>query len=277
MVETKIISFLSAPGGVGKTSIAILLGWHLKESGRSNLLVDMDPSLGLTLTLKDIQEYYSDIEKKERTSADLLKVANRGEISQKDYKDYISRSRFKAVNLDFIASSIRLEDVMGEIWYGSTLGRSKKLKEALQIIPSNVYKYIFIDVIPCYGLKYALLNLIASEICLVPLRATPNDLGRTILMMRELEKKASSELGKREFQKKLVFVFNIIRFWDEKKVSKYGDILLSKFPDAEYFKGFISQTISFSRINTNIEKSEDENKVRNAFKSFYNDFERYIK
>lgn len=85
----------------------------------------------------------------------------------------------------------------------------------MQIIPSSTYKYLLIDVIPCYGLKYALLNLIASEICFVPLRLTLNDLGRTILMMRELEKKASGEVSKKEFQRKLVFIFNIVRFWEK--------------------------------------------------------------
>ena len=273
MTENKIISFLSAPGGVGKTTIAILLSWFLKEKGISNLLIDLDPSLGLTLKLKDIQDYYSEIELHKRTSADLLKAASQGELAQKDYKDYITRSRFKNVNLDFIASSIRLEDVMGEIWYGSSLGRSKKLKESLQIIPSNIYNYIFIDVIPCYGLKYALINLIASEICFVPLRLALNDLGRTILMMRELEKKASGEISKKEFQRKLVFLFNIVRFWDENKSSKYGEILLSKFPDSRFFENFISRAISFSRINTKDEKKDDEKNIRDSFKPFFKEFE----
>lgn len=273
MIENKIISFLSAPGGVGKTTIAVLLSWLLKEKGKDNLLIDLDPSLGLTLKLTNIQDYYSDIELKKRTSADLLKAANQGKLTQKDYTDYISRSRFKNVNLDFIASSIRLEDVMGEIWYGSSLGRSKKLKESLQLIPSEAYKYILIDVIPCYGLKYALLNLIASEVCFVPLRLTLNDLGRTILMMRELEKKASGEVSKKEFQKKLVFIFNIVRFWDEANSSKYAELLLEKFPEASFFENFISKAVSFSRINTADEKKTDENNIRDSFKPFYKEFE----
>lgn len=273
MVDTKILSFLSAPGGVGKTTIALLLSWFLKEKGKSNLLIDLDPSLGLTLKLKDIQDYYNEIELQKRTSADLLKAANQGELAQKDYKDYVVRSRFKNMNLDFIASSIRLEDVMGEILYGSSLGRSKKLKESLQIIPSNAYKYILIDVIPCYGLRYALLNLIASDICFVPLRLTLNDLGRTILMMRELGKKASGEIGQKEYQRKLVFIFNIVRFWDENNSSKYGELLLDKFPDASFFENFISKGISFTRINTKDEKKDDEKNIRDSFKPFFAEFE----
>lgn len=272
MTKNKIISFISAPGGVGKTSIALLLSWFLKEHGKSNLLIDLDPSLGLTLNLTEIQDYYNDMELQKRTSADLLKAVNRKTIANKDYSDFISRSRFKDVNLNYIASSIRLEDVMGEIWYGSSLGRSKKLKESLEIIPADVYKYIIIDVIPCYGLKYALLNLIASDICFVPLRLTLNDLGRTIMMMRELEKKASGELEKEEYQKKLIFVFNMVRHWDEKEVDKYGKLLIDKFPDASYYKSFISKAVSFTRINTKEEKRDDVQKVRDSFKPFFDEF-----
>jgi len=43
MGEDKVISFLSASGGVGKTTVAILLSWHLKESGKTNFLIDLDP------------------------------------------------------------------------------------------------------------------------------------------------------------------------------------------------------------------------------------------
>ncbi|MFO8017355.1 MAG: ParA family protein [Promethearchaeia archaeon] len=273
MTEPKVISFLSAPGGVGKTSIAVLLSWFLKERNKPNLLIDLDPSLGLTLKLKDIQKYYADIENHKRTSADLLKLANRNELAKSDIKQFISRSRFQSVTLDFIASSIRLEDVMGEIWYGSSLGRSKKLQQSLKFIPKKTYNYILIDVIPCYGLKYALLNVIASDICFVPLRITLNDLGRTILMMRELGKKASGEIAVDELQKKLIFIFNMVRHYDEDLVSSYGKRLLKEFPNATYFDNFISKRVHFNRINTQEEKSGDEAKVREAFTPFYEEFE----
>ena len=54
MRDLKIISFISAPGGVGKTTIALCLSWFLAERNITTLLIDLDPSLGLTLNLKNL-------------------------------------------------------------------------------------------------------------------------------------------------------------------------------------------------------------------------------
>ncbi|MBD3213489.1 MAG: AAA family ATPase [Candidatus Lokiarchaeota archaeon] len=274
MSQYKIISFLSAPGGVGKTSIALLLGWFLKQDGNNNLLLDLDPSLGLTLKLMKIQTYYHEIENKKKTSADLLKKISKEESTNINHLDYISSARFKAVKMDFIGSSIRLEDVMGDIWYGTSLGRRKKLKEAIEIIPGDNYEYVLIDVIPCYGLKYALLNLVAADYIILPLRTTLNDIYRTKMMMNELQKKVKTEIGKSEFQKKLNFCFNMVNPYDEDLVPKFGEWLLDDFPDSHYFKKFIKKRKSFDRMNTDNEKSYDINNVKEVFEPFYKEFKK---
>lgn len=272
MSKYKIISFLSAPGGVGKTSIALLLGWFLKQNGKNNLLIDLDPSLGLTLKLIKIQNYYHEIENKKKTSADLLKRISKEESKDINYLNYISSIRFKNVTMDFIGSSIRLEDIMGDIWYGSSLGRHKKLKEAIETIPDDNYDYILIDVIPCYGLKYALLNLVAADYILLPLRTTLNDIYRTKMMMKELQKKAKTEIGRQEFQKKLYFCFNMVNPYDEDLAPKFGEWLLDDFPDSHYFNQFIKKRKSFDRMNTDNEKSYDMNKIKEVFDPFYSEF-----
>ncbi|MFQ6127084.1 MAG: ParA family protein, partial [Candidatus Heimdallarchaeota archaeon] len=100
----KTIAFISAPGGVGKTTIALNLAWSLAELNKSTLLIDLDPSLGLTLNLKDFREYYKEIEYKGRTSADLLEKALEGGPPQNfDFKHFLSRVSFQGVTLEFIA------------------------------------------------------------------------------------------------------------------------------------------------------------------------------
>lgn len=59
----------------------------------------------------------------------------------------------------------------------------------------------------------------------------------------------------------------------ENKSSKYGEILLGKFPDSSFFENFISRAVSFSRINTKDEKKDDEKKIRDSFKPFFKEFE----
>jgi cellulose biosynthesis protein BcsQ len=46
---TKIISLFNQAGGVGKTTIALNLGYHLSKRGRKVLLIDIDPQGSLTL------------------------------------------------------------------------------------------------------------------------------------------------------------------------------------------------------------------------------------
>ena len=53
MSKTKVVSFLSAPGGVGKTTITLCASWFMRERNIRPLIFDMDPSLGLTLSLMD--------------------------------------------------------------------------------------------------------------------------------------------------------------------------------------------------------------------------------
>ena len=46
---TKIISLFNQAGGVGKTTIALNLGYHLSLRGHKVLLIDIDPQGSLTL------------------------------------------------------------------------------------------------------------------------------------------------------------------------------------------------------------------------------------
>ncbi|MFQ6126379.1 MAG: ParA family protein [Candidatus Heimdallarchaeota archaeon] len=278
----KTIAFISAPGGVGKTTIALCLAWFLAERNKSTLLLDLDPSLGLTLTLKDFRDYYQEIEYKRCTSADLLEKALEGGPSQDfEFKHFLTRAPFQGVTLEFIASSIRLEDVMGKIWHTPTAGHSeKKLKEALGYIPGNFnYEYLLIDNIPCYGLTYALTTIHASDAYIVPLRLTINDLGRTLQMIKKLQETAAKfDLSEEQFVNKLYFLYNMVetQYRRESKIPTYEKQIRNMFPGANFFEAFVPSQVGFTRIGTEEERPGDSKKVRELFKPFYTDFERKI-
>ncbi len=282
MSERKTISFISAPGGVGKTTIALCLSWFLRERNNTPLLIDLDPSLGLTLNLKDFRDYKKEIEDKAKTSADLLeKVIEGGKLRDLEFKYYISNAYFQGVAIDFIASSIRLEDVMGKIWHTTSAGHSeKKLRDALKLMPSDLkYDYIILDNIPCYGLTYALTSLFASDICIVPLRLTYNDLGRTIGMIRKLQETAEKfELSEEEFSNKLYFLFNQVetQYKREGKIPDYKREIQNEFPKATIFYKYIGSQVGFTRIGTKEEQPSDSRNVRKIFTIFYEEFESKI-
>lgn len=226
----------------------------------------------MTLKLLDIQDWRNTIEVKHRTSADLLKNVYDEEIEQKDPDDFISTTRFEGMIIDFIGSSMRLSDIMDTIWHGSSLKRGEILIKSLEIIPKNIYKYIIIDIIPCYELKYSLISLVASDICIVPVRPTNDDLGRTIIMMQELRKK--SGMDEKNFQKKIYFLLNMIQKQSHKEKFRrdFRNILLKKFPNANFFNKYIENHIHFTRVGTKSERGDDLSKVRNFFKPFYEEF-----
>ncbi|KKK80820.1 hypothetical protein LCGC14_2819670 [marine sediment metagenome] len=277
-MNPKIVSLISAAGGVGKTTIAVLLGWFLKERNKKTLLIDMDPSLGLTLNLFDFADYKRDLEDHNKTSADFLESTLKTDKLRKfDFNHVISTAFFQKYKLDLIASSIRLETVMGSIWYNPTSGhREKKLKEALGYIPPKFnYDYIIIDSIPCYAIVYAMTTLYASDVCIIPLRLTRNDLGRTISMIKKLQEDMENvEVNEDDFYNKLLFVFNRVntQYSYDDKVPRYIDEIRKAMPKAQFFDKFIGQQAGFPRIGTSEEKSDDAKKVKKAFEPFFEDF-----
>ncbi|NIQ04925.1 MAG: hypothetical protein GWO20_04065, partial [Candidatus Korarchaeota archaeon] len=101
------------------------------------------------------------------------------------------------------------------------------------------------------------------DICIVPLRVTVNDAGRTALILRELQKK--SGLGKKEFINKIIFLFSIVPYYKQDKIDTYKDELYKTFPGAQFFEQSIKKTVSFTRVSTNQQKSKDIKKVEDAF------------
>ena len=88
------ISLLNMKGGVGKTTLAVNLAWHMYQNGPSNvLLVDLDPQFNATQYIMD----YTEFDKHRRsngTIADLLidrptlKLKNGKKIPQDRYKTF---------------------------------------------------------------------------------------------------------------------------------------------------------------------------------------------
>ncbi len=280
MTKPKTISFISAPGGVGKTTTALCSAWFMKQRNYSNLLIDLDPSLGLSLSLFDFREYKSEIDNNGRTAADLLQhIIEKPNQPYGNIDLFINRKRFLDINLDLICSSMRMEDVMGKIWHTTTAGHAeKKLKKVLALInQAKDHDYYLIDNIPCYGLTYALTTVFASDYLIIPLRTTINDLGRTLGMIKKLQDTAFEyEMDKKKFENMLYFVFNKVTHHNLAKLPKYKTELLKTFPNSHIFENTIPEQVGFTRIGTEEEKSDDKNKVKEKFKPFFIEFEKKI-
>lgn len=104
----EVIGVFSAAGGVGKTTISLILGYFLRKSGRKSLLVDMDPSVCLSLYVLG-EDRAIDLMERGRTISNLMEELIKGRVR---YQEYIAEGRVGELNLDILPSDSRLSGVI---------------------------------------------------------------------------------------------------------------------------------------------------------------------
>lgn len=85
--EVKVIPIISAAGGVGKTTLSLMLSYVLSPH-YNVLLIDMDPTAGLTLRMFGDLTYRRLLDER-RTLMDMIRdFESKGSIDIKDYIIY---------------------------------------------------------------------------------------------------------------------------------------------------------------------------------------------
>jgi len=275
-VSGKVIGFFSAPGGVGKTTIAMLLGWKLRERGLSVLMVDMDPSVSLSWLLVRRESDLIDYEKKGRTLSRIIKkvVEEKEEV---DLRDYVISRPFPSgrdLELDVVISDMDLVRIVDSYWFGSHARREYMLSNLLGGLGvRSAYDCTLLDTIPFYDRKYAVLAVYAADRCVVPLRPSIIDAYRTGMMLRELPE--ITGIRGEELFPRIGLVFNMVRRGtkQERFIERYVELFREKISARLYiFSSTIPYRISFSRLGTEEEQSRDREDVNREFSPFFEEF-----
>lgn len=161
----KIISIANQKGGVGKTTTAMNLGVALQLSGKSVLLIDLDPQANLSayLGFADNEEENTN----ELPTISHLMMTAIGQMKKlDDFSQYIRHSNINGI--DYIPSDINLANA--DCYLSGVLSRETVLKRMIDNDTVKRYDYVIIDCLPSLGVL--LMNsLVASDGVIIPVQA----------------------------------------------------------------------------------------------------------
>jgi chromosome partitioning protein len=156
-----VLAFLSASGGVGKTTVALHLAHRFLGEGRRVLLVDLDPSAGLTAALLG-ERGAAELEEERRTVGDALLRFMRGEVV--DLGDYVVPAKLGAFRVDVVPSGDSLSDAMGLAWFsGSRPSPERLLGQFLERSGVSRWDVVLLDTLPFYERRYTLSAFYAAD------------------------------------------------------------------------------------------------------------------
>lgn len=216
--RAKTVSFISASGGVGKTTLSLALTDYIYSNVRDPkqkriLLVDLDPTAGLSLSVLSEEEYDTLVEQG-KTLCRLIESIERKVPAGMKITDYIHRlspPQLKGVVFDLLLPGEELSDRMTRLWEsGSPGSRFKSYLERAGVY--SEYNYVIFDSAPFFDRRYTVANLYASDKYIVVLRPGLVDLKRTLRMLEWLEQESEQIAGSTEaFYRRFMSVFNMIR------------------------------------------------------------------
>ena len=228
-----IFSFTNQKGGVGKTTTVLNLGAFLAQSGKSVLLIDLDPQANLTSGIGYVQS--SKVEKigsKDRASRPTIYdiIIGEGKIS----KAFVAT---KVENLFLVPSSLDLAGA--EIELVNKISREILLKASLKEVKDH-YDYIFIDCPPSLGLL-SINALVAAQKVIIPIQCEYfaleglSQLDRTIEMVRN------------NLNSTLLVGGVVLTMYDKRtKLSKAVEDEVRKFFRQKVFKTVIPRNVKLS-------------------------------
>ena len=275
---TKIVSFINLKGGVGKTTTAVNIAAVLAESGKSVLLVDLDPQTNATVSVID-QEQWDERHKAGQTLYHLFG----GMLGLDGAEGFdISKAIVEGVggvdNLDLLPSSIYLVEIQDRISKidNAYISHVDILHNAISPAIEG-YDYVLIDCPPSLGV-ITLNGINISDYYVVP--TIPDILSRigiNLIVDRIRDFKAEKTTCKVELG-------GIIFTKVDKRTNLHAltmrDLRSGDFKDAVFSAG-ISQRIGISEAPSDskpiitsqaVEKRSDKEEIYGMFEKVTSEF-----
>jgi chromosome partitioning protein len=162
------IALLNMKGGVGKTTLAVNLAWHMHQNEGANvLLVDLDPQFNATQYVMDFKSFQAH-RKKAGTIADLLTDPPKLDLRLKKIK---KNPRLALHTIDS-AGGKKFDLLPAELSLAWVVKNPAQMDYRLEKLLSTIrdeYDYVFIDCAPTDSVLTTM-ALTASDYLLIPMR-----------------------------------------------------------------------------------------------------------
>ncbi len=241
---TTVICFANNKGGSGKSTTCANVGYSMAAEGKKVLLIDGDMQMNLTLSFFDDEA--------------SLEMAKNGEnlytaiTKQRDLAAFIKHTEYEG--LDIIPSSTLMSGIEFELF--TMWQRELILRQGLKAVKeSGKYDYILIDAPPTLGC-WVMNILCASDFLIIPVEASPWGLFGLANMFEFCEK------VKRISPDLTILGVAVTKVNDRKNYFKQTIDVLSELEQEKNIRLFRT----YIRIDSTIEKSQDESKPVMAYK-----------
>lgn len=251
---TTVLCFANNKGGSGKSTTCCNVGYSMAAEGKKVLLIDGDMQMNLTLSFFDDETSLEFA----RNGENLYTAVREG----RDLRGFIKHTAYE--NLDIIPSSTLMSGIEYDLftmWQRELILRNglKSIKE------SGAYDYILIDSPPTLGC-WVMNILCASDFLVIPVEASPWGLFGLANMFEFCEKvrRISPDLT--------ILGVAVTKVNDRKNYFKQTVEVLSdleKEKDIHLFRSFI-------RVDSTIEKSQDDSKPVMAYKKTSRSAQEYM-
>ena len=275
----KVIPIISAAGGVGKTTLSLMLAYVLSSNHYNVLLIDMDPTAGLTLRMfGDLA--YQEMVRKRKTLIDLINdsESNNSSLNIKDYVVYGRQARnydneiqlySEFYNVAVLPPGEGFDEFFAKNLY---MDIGKIIWNVFNNSNINEFDIVIIDTAPFFDERYTLIALYNMDKAVAVLRPTLTDINRTNAMITKISR-AFKKLGKPNPSFILVFNFEYNRYKIEAKTLE--DVLgIMRFDENERGRVVpMNLTDKARRVNDMLMRSLKE-LINNKYA--YIDFLKYV-
>ena len=200
------IAFISASGGAGKTKLSLGLAWYLFRRKYRILLMDLDPTAGLSLLVLNENAYLRTIESN-KTLSGLLADEQKGiNKSLDEYTINISlgkRDEIISLPFNLLIPGEDLITQITQLFSGMYRNPGERFSKIItKRIPKGKWSFIIIDSAPFFDPRYIALSISLADWLIIPLRPTLIDFVRTYRMLKILEDDISTE--------RILCLFNLV-------------------------------------------------------------------